>query len=106
MMIDELSVLLQETEAVCAKLQDGAQLCGDDIDKLQGCLQNWKDVQDYSAAEQKRKRNANKQNKKENTQRKGESNKKRYFLSFNYMHAAIAIKHFTMMNLKNNFILF
>ncbi|XP_053403157.1 calponin homology domain-containing protein DDB_G0272472-like [Mercenaria mercenaria] len=54
-MNDRLNELLQETEIVCAKLKDGADLSYDDIEELKGCLKSWKDAKAQSFEEDKRK---------------------------------------------------
>ncbi|XP_053403156.1 uncharacterized protein LOC123554157 [Mercenaria mercenaria] len=55
LMNDRLNELMQETEVVCAKLKDGADVWYDDIEELKGCLQSWKDAKSQSFKEEKRK---------------------------------------------------
>lgn len=68
---DRLSELINETEAACAKVKNGAALSLDDIVNLTGCLESWQKAKiDRHEQEEKKRKDEEEKRRTEEEQRK------------------------------------
>lgn len=77
LMNHRLNELIDETELVCGRVQDGASLLSDDIDGLQGCLNSWRDAKVQSYNEEKRKEAEERRRREEEEKRRKEDEERR-----------------------------